>query len=495
MVATQRVIGGGTLLTGPDWIPIQADLLLTDTTITALGPPGSFDGVAAMRIDASGALITPGFVNGHTHSHSNIVKGVARDWTLEASLLNGSWMAGARGRELQRISTLLGATELIASGCTGVFDLVSEFPGPTVSSIHVAAEAYASVGMRAVLAPMVADRSARDAVPALASCSPHPRGVASGAPSTEDILAVCDELVQAWPYDRAYISPALAPTIPAHCTPELFVGLTRLAREHGLRVHTHLAESKVQAIAGQERFGRSITAELDRLQVLGDWLTAAHAIWLDDADTELLARSNVTAVTVPASNLRLGSGIQDSRALLSAGVTLAIGTDGANSSDALDMVHGIGLTASLCRVTDRASDEWLTVNEVLDAATIGGAAACGRQNLGRIEPGAEADLVFFDLSARAFIPSNDLANQLITAGRASDVIRVMIAGRTVYEHGSYPGIDVSALADRASELTEEFMQFARPARVDADDQVKAAASSLAELRTREWPVQRLISRN
>ncbi|MBX6388804.1 MAG: amidohydrolase family protein [Frankia sp.] len=492
-MSERLVVVGGTVLTGPDWRPGPRDLLVEDGVIAAVGAPGAFDGADAARHVASGRLVIPGLVNAHTHAHTLPVRGVARDWTLEVSLLHGAWMGAARPAELAELCAVLAGAESLASGCTGVFDLVSQTGGPDVAGLHAVARGYERVGVRALVAPMVADRPVHDAVPAIgACCGAGPSGLAGA-----EIVRRCREYVTTFPALRL-ARPALAPTILAHCTPELASGLGALAAEHGLRLHTHLAESKPQALAGADRFGRSITRELARLGLLGERLTAAHGIWLDDADRELLAAAGAVVVTVPGSNLRLGSGIADTRALLAAGVRLAIGTDGANSADALDALDAARLAALLSRTGTHPPTDWLTVEEALDAATTGGATACGWSDTagqpptGRIAPGHAADLAFLDLGSRAFTPANDLANQLLTAARAADVTDVMVAGRLAYRDREVSTVDLAAATARFRDLVAEWHERHRPAREQAAAQARAASAALATLRAAPWPTDRLL---
>ncbi|QZT54497.1 amidohydrolase family protein [Mycolicibacterium austroafricanum] len=486
----RQVLHGGTVLTGPQWRPRPADLLIAGGRIEAVAAPGGLAGVDAATHDVTGRLVIPGLINAHTHSHTAPARGAARAWTLEDSLLNGGWMAAPRSEELTELAALLTATELIASGCTGAFDLIAQAGGPDPAGCHAAARGYARAGLRTVLAPMVADRTLHEAVPAIGACCGAPATGKPG-PSTADVLAACTAYVRNFPALQG-VMPALAPTIPGHCTPELTVGLGRLAAEHGLRVHTHLAESKPQALAGASRFGHSITRELARLGVLGDRLTVAHAIWVDDEDIRMLAASGAVAVTVPGSNLRLGSGIADTRAMLAAGLRLAVGTDGANSADAFDALDAVRLTALLSRVSERPARQWLTVEETLDAATAGGAAACGWTDTGRLAPGQRADFALLDLGARAFRPPTDLANQLLTAARAADVTDVVVGGRFVYRDRAFPHLDVAAALNRFDTLVEEFCARVAPARADADRQAALAATALAGLRRAPSPVRRLI---
>jgi 5-methylthioadenosine/S-adenosylhomocysteine deaminase len=479
------LLRGGVVLTGPDWVPVPLDVQVAEGRIAALGAPGSLTGEA--MLDVTDRLIMPGLINAHTHSHTLPVRGTLRAGTLEDLLLSSGWMAGARGEELSELSAIIAATEMIASGATGVFDLMAQAGGPDPAGLWAAARGYASVGLRTVLAPMVADRSVHEAVPVIGECC----GVPASGLDASAIVALCREYVEGFPA-LAGVGPAVAPTIPAHCSPELVGGLQSLAVEHGLRVHLHLAESKIQASAGKERFGHSIVTELARLGVLGPQLTAAHCIWLSDSDREALAGAGATAVTVPGSNLRLGSGVADVRALLRAGVKVGIGTDGANSADLLDPLDAMRLTSLLSRAFVQPASDWLTVEETLSAATEGGAAACGWDDVGRVEPGYRADLAFLDLTGRAFLPANDLANQVVTAARMCDVTDVMVGGRFVYQDRTFPGLDLPALESRFRLLVQEWRADQAGARGMAEAQIEKVRPALAAERARGWEPDHLL---
>lgn len=490
-MSERLVVHGGVVLTGPLWVPTRSDLLLEDGALLEVGPPGVFDHVDAARHEATARLILPGFVNAHTHSHTVIARGAARYWTLEASLLNGGWMAAERRHELAELGTVLMAAESVASGATAVFDLVARAPEPDLDSLIATVTGHERVGVRAVVAPMVSDRALHPAL-GLDTCCAVPRGAEASDPALTDRVVAATRSFAEFAAGRAGIAAAVAPTIAAHCTAELFAGLDEVSRDHGLRVHTHLAESKPQALTGAERFG-SITSELARRGVLDERLTAAHAIWLDAGDAAALAEAGCVAVMVPGSNLRLGSGVADARGLLEAGVRLAVGTDGANSADAFDVVDALRLTSLVSRIDERSSDRWLTVEETLDAATVGGAAALGLADTGRIAGGQAADLTFLDLRASAFRPALDLANQVVTAGRAADVTDVMVAGRFVYRDRVVTGVDLDAVVDRFDELAEEFLAHTATARREAAAHVDRCAPTLAARRRARWESARLLN--
>ena len=481
------VLRGGIILSGPGWRPRPADLLIEGPLLAAVTEPGALDGVDAVHEDLSSCVLMPGLVNAHMHSHNMVARGMARDWTLEASLLNAPWMAGERSTELAGLCALLAGVECLASGAIGLFDLTAAGGIPAPEVVDAVAASYAELGLRARIAPMVADRTVHEAVPVLGACC----GVTPGATPSESIVAACAALLSERT-TRPEVDLALAPTIPTHCSTTLMTELRRLADRHGVPIHLHLAESRVQAISAAQRYRRSITAELAAIGMLDGPLTAAHTIWVDDSDIELLACAGVRVVTVPGSNLRLGSGVAPVSSLLTAGLTVGIGTDGANSADLLDVLDAARLTSLVSRLSTADPSDWLSVEDTLDAATIGGARACGWDGTGRLDPGSRADLIALDLSSAAFCPPNDLANQVLTAARAADVRHVMIGGRFRLRNGGVLGIDVVAARSRFCELAEEFLAGGVHERERAAKQLDVSSDRLARLRRQTLHPERLL---
>jgi 5-methylthioadenosine/S-adenosylhomocysteine deaminase len=155
----------------------RRELIVRDGVITetrAAGDPRSAT-ADPPPFDATGMLIVPGLINAHTHGHANVMKGVADRWPLEVSLTYGPSFAGPRDAEAVYCSTLLGAVEMLEKGITACYDLVYAFPRVSAEGLQAAAQAYADAGMRAVLAPMVADRTLFDAYPDLAASLPPAR--------------------------------------------------------------------------------------------------------------------------------------------------------------------------------------------------------------------------------------------------------------------------------------------------------------------------------
>ena len=156
------------------------------------------------------------------------------------------------------------------------------------------ARAYHDAGMRAVIAPMMADRTFYRAIPGLLEAMPpdlRARAEAIRLQPYDASLATCRDLLASWPWQRDQLRPALAPTIPHHCTDEFLLACRDLAAEEGIGIQMHVAESKVQAVVGPKRYGTSLVGHLHELGLLSPTFTAAHAIWLDDDDIDRLAET------------------------------------------------------------------------------------------------------------------------------------------------------------------------------------------------------------
>jgi 5-methylthioadenosine/S-adenosylhomocysteine deaminase len=450
----KQLIEGGRILTAGRLDGAFANLLIDGDRIAAVLQPEEPVTEDARRIDAVDRLLIPGLVNAHTHATVHLGKGLADRWSLELLLNAYPWTAGGRTLDLKHLSALIGAVEMVRKGCTACYDLVAEIPAPSPDGIAAVAHAYREVGMRAVIAPMMADRSFYQAIPGLIEAMPsglRERAEAIRLGPHEVNLAVCRTLIETWPFDRDWLRPALAPTIPHHCTDAFIAGCRDVAAEHGVGVHMHVAESKVQAVVGLERYGTTLVGHLQKVGLLTPSFTAAHAIWLDDDDIRRLADSGVAVAHNPGSNLKLGSGLAATRRMRDLGVPLGIGTDGCLSSDNLNMFEAMRLAAVSSRVQGPDPRVWLSAAEVFEAATVGGACALGLgDRIGQLAPGYKADVVFLDTTSINYVPLNEPLNQVVFCEDATGVDRVMIGGRMVVQGGAVIGIDMRRLAARAA---------------------------------------------
>jgi 5-methylthioadenosine/S-adenosylhomocysteine deaminase len=475
MATGSTVITGGLVLAAGTDQAMPADLLLQDDRIAAIAPNGSVTSESTRRIDASNRLIIPGLINAHTHGHGGLAKGSGDRWSLETLLNAGPWLNGSRTDDDRYLSTLLAAVEMLRKGCTACYDLAAMLPVPSVAGLNSMAQAYADVGLRAVIAPMIADRSFYQAIPGLLEAFPaEQRAVAEAmltAPGESTLTAIRDT-VTSWPHASDRIRLGIAPTIPLHCTDAFMCGCRDLAVEYGMPLQTHLAESSVQRTAALQRYGTTLTHHLDKLGVLGPRFSAAHAIWIDAEEIDLIAARGGAIAHNPGSNLRLGNGIADMRPAIARGISVGVGTDGSSSADNQNMFEAMRLAAFVSRVFDRPPEDWIGAVEALRMATEGSAAVLGMRDLiGRIAPGFKADLVFLDLDNVNLVPLNNAAQQLVNGEDGTAVRDVMIGGEYVLRDGVVTGIDWPRIVTRARDAAARLK--------DANAGARAAAERLA----------------
>jgi len=460
-----KVIRGGQLIDVLEHNASHVDILIKNDTIIEIGRPGLKVPQDTTLIDASGMLLHPGLINAHTHSHGNLAKGIGDRWTLELLLASGPWSFGQRIFEDIYLSTTIGAVEMVTKGCTACYDLMLEMPAPTAEGLEAAGKAYVDVGMRAVIAPMVADKTLYEAIPGLLdSLSP------SLQKDVEQLrlspyrtsLARIRKALHNWSLDKDFVRLAVAPTIPLHCSDKFMLGCANLAREFGVGLHSHVAESKIQAVSGLRSYGRSITAHLDKIGLLGPDFTVAHGVWLDDDDCLRLGDHGASVAHNPGSNMRLGSGLADARGMLQRNINVGIGTDGANCSDNQNMYEAMRVASMVSKVQGPDQRKWLTTEEIIMAATEGSAKTLGWKDIGRIAIGYKADIVFLDLRSINWIPFNDPSNQLVHTEDGSSVRHVMIGGQMVVKDRLPVNVDLQSLEKKAEEARKRLERVNKP---------------------------------
>jgi 5-methylthioadenosine/S-adenosylhomocysteine deaminase len=474
-----------------------ADVLIEGDTIREVGPPGLAAPADATVLDASGRLLHPGLINAHTHCHGALAKGMGDRWSLELLLTAAPWISGQRTREDQYLAAQLNALEMVLKGCTAAYDLFYEYPAPSLEGLEAVGRAYLDVGMRAVIAPMVADTTFFRVVPGLIDqmAADLRREVESFhlAPG-ETTLANIAHALKSWPLDPGWVRLAVAPTIPLHCADDFMISCARLARQHEVGLHTHLAESKVQALIGMERYGETLTAHLQRIGLLGSNFTAAHAVWLDDDDAKRIADHGGSIAHNPSSNMRLGSGLADVRTMLRAGVNVGIGTDGSSCGDNQNMFEAMRLASFVSRVHRPQLERWLTTDEVVEAATVGSARALGfGDRLGRIAPGYQADIVLLDLGHVNWLPLNDPTNQLVHTEDGNAVHSVLIGGRMVVEGRRPTMVDAADLARKAEAARARLAEATEPMRALFERLAPVVGSFCSALAARPYHVRRLCA--
>lgn len=404
---------------------------LRDGCILALAPAAEARARFRARsvIERPGHLLIPGLVNAHTHAAMTLFRGMADDLPLERWLGEHIWPAEGRwaDAEMVRDGTRLAVAEMLRGGVTAFSDMYF-FP-------DVVAETAAAHGMRAVVGLIVLEAPtvwAGDAEEYLE------RGLAVREALAGEPLVEC----------------ALAPHAPYTVGDAALGRVAELAGELGLRVHMHVHETAAEverAVAGN---GERPLARLARLGLLNERLIAVHMTQLEPPEIGRVAGAGAAVVHCPESNLKLASGFAPAAALAAAGVTLALGTDGAASNNDLDLL-GEMRTAALLAKGVAGDATALPAHECLRMATLGGARALGLgARIGSIVPGKEADLACVALDAARLRPVHDPVSQLVYAANAGDVSDTWVAGRRLLADGRLTTVDRQAVVERAEEWRE-----------------------------------------
>ena len=355
---------------------------------------------------------------------------------------------------------------MIRSGATSVVDFLYEMPGFTEESLEAVAQAYRDLGLRALIVLGMGDRAYHETVVIDLELVPPDLLAelrAEKPPSWAEWEALARQAVGRFHRPDEGVSIGLGPSGPQRCTDEMLAACTALADELDLAVHIHVLETRMQALTGQRTYGKTLPEHLDTIGFLGPRVNFEHGVWLTESDIELLAASGTGVVHNPISNMKLGSGISPVPLLLGRGVNVALGSDGMSSNDGNDMYATLKVAGLLHKLWELDFEEWLGAREAWRIATAGGAKAMGDGSLGRLEPGARADLVLLDLESLSFTPLNEPLNHVVFSTTRAAVDSTMVGGRWVLRGGRVTGVDEPALLAEARELAPGVLARHEPA--------------------------------
>lgn len=444
----------------------MASVVIDDGIIQAVCPGPAAAGAlggADRDIDASGMLLTPGLINGHFHSSANHLKGSLDSLPLEIFMLYespaGSVQVPAR---VAYVRTMLAAIEMLRSGTTAVLDDAFFVPRPAPEIIDAVMQAYADVGIRAMLALDEPNVPELQKFPFLAEILPPHLREAAAAPPAMDAAALLEcyrHLVSRW-HDResGRLRAAFSCSAPQRVTREYFEALDDLSLQHQLPIFVHVLETKLQRVYGEECLGgRSLVRYIHEQGLLGDRLNVIHGVWMDDEDLDLIADAGAVIAHNPVSNLRLGSGIMPFRAMRERGIPICLGTDEAITDDSVNMWSVMKVAGLIHNITSPDYRHWPTAREILDCTIGGGVRAMrAKRPLGQVSAGYEADLQLIDLDTLPFTPLNDLRRQLVYCENGGSVRMTLVQGRIVFENGRMTTVDETALRAEARELLGQF---------------------------------------
>lgn len=442
--------------------PFRADVLVEGDRIRAVGP----DLVAPDRaevIDGRDMLVMPGLVNAHLHSWEALFRGRYDNMPLELWMLLSYPVLGLTplSERLVYLRTLLVGIESLKNGVTSLLDDVIESPTQSMAQLDAVFRAYGEIGIRANVSGNVVNRTFIDTLPYVDDIFDSAllaRARRETPRDGNDYLAFSREALARWHGKDGLLRYVVAPSGPQRVTDELMVAADALSAEHDTTLHVHVLETKTQAVTGREFYGRTLIEHLSDLGVLSDRLTIAHGIWLTPHDIELLGAARVSVAHNAISNQKLGAGIAPLRALLDAGVNVALGSDGICSNDSARMFDVMKAAALLHKVTSPDYTTWPSAREVLWAATRGGARSVRlTDDVGAVAAGRKADLVVLDMRTVNFTPLNDVINHLVYCENGASVRTVMVNGRIVVRDGRCTGVDEDAVLAEIRELAPEVL--------------------------------------
>src|SRR5690606_36544192 len=257
----------------------------------------------------------------------------------------------------------------------------------------------------------------------------------------EEILAFAETLAVARHPSRNRVAYICAPSAPQRCTEDFLRRVRDLADRHDLPVIIHVQETRLQVITGYQFYGSTMIEYLDRIGFLKPKTSIIHGVWVTPRELEIIAASGASVQHNPNSNLKLGSGLMPMREMLRRGINVSLGTDGCGSIESVDMLRVLANAALLQKLWAEHHDEWVNSAEAFRAATVGGATALGRDDLGRIAVGATADIALYDTRTIAFTPLNNPVQQLVYSETGQGLAHLIVDGRLVMENGVLTQID------------------------------------------------------
>ncbi|MCW7947182.1 N-ethylammeline chlorohydrolase [Streptomyces hygroscopicus] len=430
------LVHGGDVLTVDDAGTVVPDgaVAVRDGAILAVGPAEELraryrtDGDGT-DIDARGCLVLPGLVNTHTHLAMTLLRGRADDVSLQGFLERVlRWEAELLSPENVGAAVRVALAESVRAGVTSALDMYW---------FHEAAESVTrEAGWRLLTGPTFID------VPD----SPDGRAYEERLEWARRDLA-----------ERAAPPPGLRPVVFAHSaytlSPDQLGEIGALAREFGALLHIHAAENATEVATVEVRYGRRPVELLDSLGLLGPDLLLAHAVDLTGPEIAALARTGTSVAHCPVSNLKLGCGIAPVPRLLGAGVTVGLGTDGAVSSNTLDVLGAVR-QAALVHKAD-GDPTAVGAEQAVRMATIEGARALGLGDLlGSLETGKRADLIVLDLGAPHLRPRHDVWSTLAYAATSGDVRDTVVDGRVLMRGRVLTTVDGRAAVAELEELVQ-----------------------------------------
>ena len=404
------------------------------------------------RIDGRGCLATPGLVNCHHHLYQWATRGLAQEATLFEWLVELYPVWALIDEEIEHAAARAGLASLATSGCTTSTDHHYVFPRGMEDLLAVEVEASREIGLR--FHPC---RGSMDLGKSRGGLPPD-----EIVEDRDEILSACESALDRFhdPSPDSMLRVALAPCSPFSVTRELMAETAEFARQRGVRLHTHLAETKDEEEFCRGKFGMRPVEYLEDLGWLGDDVWLAHCVHLNDGEIQRFGETGTGVAHCPSSNGRLGAGIAPVAALVDAGAPVGLGVDGAASNEAGEL--GQEMRQALLAARFAGGPKAMTARRALELATMHGARCLGREaEIGSLEPGKLADIALWRTDDIGHAGIADTVAALVL-GPARPAELLLVNGRPVVEGGELrtadeAGIsrDISAASGRLAKRTRE----------------------------------------
>jgi 8-oxoguanine deaminase len=421
-------------------------LFVRDRAIEQVGPSSELPEGADQVIDAQGMVILPGLINTHHHLYQTLTRCVAQDCVLFDWLTTLYPIWARLTPEAVYVSAKVGLAELMLSGCTTSSDHLYIYPNGARIDDEIQAADELGIRFHATRGSMSLGQSQGGLPPD------------SVVEDEEFILRDSRRAIETFHQAERFgmLRIALAPCSPFSVTANLMRESAALARAYGVRLHTHLAETKDEELFCLEQVGMRPVDYLESLGWMGPDVWHAHCVHLNPAEVALFARSGSGVAHCPSSNMRLASGIAPVRALRDAGARVGLGVDGSASNDSSHLLAEVRQAMLLQRVSGNPAA--LGAREALEIATLGGAAVLGRDDVGALEPGMAADFIGYRLQRLDFAGGlhDPLAALVFCTPPVVDLS--VINGRVRVRDGKILDLDLAPLVQRHNALSEMLLR-------------------------------------
>ena len=423
-------------------------LFIRDGFIEQVGQTSNLPQTADEVLDLTGHVIAPGLINTHHHFYQTLTRAVPA--AQDANLFNWLKTLYPIWARLQPedifISAQTALTELALSGCTTASDHLYLFPNGSRLDDEIAAAS--EVGLR-----LHASRGSMSLGESQGGLPPD-----SVVDSEENILKDSQRLIEQYhdPKPGTMVQIVLAPCSPFSVTSDLMKQSARLAREYGVHLHTHLAETEDEEQFCLQKFGYRPVEYMQEVEWVGGDVWFAHAVWVNNEEIQVFAKHNCGVAHCPTSNMRLASGIAPVKEYRAAGVNVGLGVDGSASNDGSHLLAEVRNAMLLSRIkegitgyslSNDPSRKLMTAREALYLGTRGGAAVLGRNDIGSLAPGKCADFFAVNLNRLEFTGMHDPVAAIVF-GQSVRVDYTVVGGRFIVKEGSVVTVDEGKLIEK-----------------------------------------------